>query len=146
MIEVKEEHHDELRFCSTGPIQNEMLTLTAEHPSSEDHFESKLQAEFSPSEIALKKEEELIESMIKTQEFKEEHYDGLRKFSSGPIQNEVLTITSEHPSYENRFEWKFKDNIFLSNQILEKPEEELIKLNGEQQMDPKKIIIITHWK
>ena len=39
------------------------------------------------------------------------------------IQDEVLTITSEHPSYEYNFERKFHDKISPSNQGLEKPEE-----------------------
>ena len=33
------------------------------------------------------------------------------------IQNEVLTITSEHPSYEYNFERTFQDKISPSNQI-----------------------------
>ena len=45
--------------------------------------------------------------MIKNQYFKEEHHDELIKFSSGPTQNEVLTITSENPSSEDHFESKF---------------------------------------
>ena len=39
------------------------------------------------------------------------------------IRNDVLTITSEHPSSEYQFESKFKANIFPSNQVFEKPEE-----------------------
>ena len=37
------------------------------------------------------------------------------------IQNEVLTITSEHPSSEYNFERKHQDNISLSHQSFEKP-------------------------
>ena len=50
MIEFKEKHHDELRKFSSGPIQNKVFTLTYEHPYSADHFESKLQANISPSD------------------------------------------------------------------------------------------------
>ena len=39
------------------------------------------------------------------------------------IQNEVLNITSEHPSSENKFERKSKDNIFPYNQRFEQQEE-----------------------
>ena len=59
--------------------------------------------------------------MIKTQEFKEEQHDKLRKFSSGPIQNKVLTITSEHPSSEDHFERKFKDKVSTSNESFVQP-------------------------
>ena len=92
-----------------------MLTINSEHPSSEDHFESKFQYKISPSDQSFEKQEqELIE-------FKEEQYDELRKFSSGPIKNEVLTIIPEHPSSEYSFEIKFQYNIFPYNQIIEQP-------------------------
>ena len=42
---------------------------------------------------------------------------------SDNIQNEVLTITSEHPSYEYKFERKFQDNISTANKSFEQPEE-----------------------
>ena len=61
--------------------------------------------------------------MINNQEFKEEHHDKLIKFSSGPIQNEVLAITSEHPSSEDDFERKFQDKIPPSNKSFEQPED-----------------------
>ena len=80
----------------------------------------------------------MVESIIKTQEFKEEHHDNSRNVSSGPIQDEVLTITSEYPSSGDRFESKFQDKISLSNQIFEQPEEEFIDIKGEQQMEPRK--------
>ena len=60
-------------------------------------------------------------------EFKEEHHDELRKSSSGPIQNELLTLTSENPSYEDHSERKFQNNISPSDQSFEKQEEELIE-------------------
>ena len=67
-----------------------MLTLTSENPPSKNHFERKFRAKISPyDQIFEEQEKQLIE-------LKEEHYDELRKFSSGPIQNRVLTITSQH--------------------------------------------------
>ena len=42
------------------------------------------------------------------------------------IQNEVLTITSEHPYSECNFERKFQAKIYPSNKSFEQPEEELI--------------------
>ena len=38
LIELKEEHHYNLRNISSGPIQNEALIINYEHTSSEDHF------------------------------------------------------------------------------------------------------------
>ena len=52
------------------------------------------------------------------------------------FQNEVLTITYEHPSSEYNFERKFQDKISPYNHIFGQPEEELIEFNGEQQMYP----------
>ena len=43
---------------SSVPIQNEVLTITSEHPYSINHFEKKFQAKISPSEQSLEKEEE----------------------------------------------------------------------------------------
>ena len=63
--------------------------------------------------------------MIKTSEFKEEHNDELVKFSSVPIQNELLNITSEHIYSEDTFEGKFQDKISPSDQSFEQPEEYL---------------------
>ena len=39
------------------------------------------------------------------------------------IQNEVITITSEHPSSEDNFERKPQHKISLYNQIFEQSEE-----------------------
>ena len=39
------------------------------------------------------------------------------------VQNEVLTITSEHPYSEDNFESKFQAKIYPSNQFFEKPAE-----------------------
>ena len=59
---------------------------------SSKHFNRKFKPNIYPSDQSFeKKEKELIE-------FKEEHHYELRNSSSGTIQNEVLTINSEHPS------------------------------------------------
>ena len=60
--------------------------------------------------------------MIKTQEFKEEHHDKLKKFSSGPNQNDVLTVTSEHPSYKDDVESELQDMTSPYNQIFKQPD------------------------
>ena len=39
-------------------------------------------------------------------------------FSSEHIQNEVLTVASENPSYEDNFERKFQARISPYNQFL----------------------------
>ena len=52
-------------------------------------------------------------------------HDVLKKSSSEPIKNEVLTITSEHPSSEDQFERKFQAKVSTYDQIFEKQEEEL---------------------
>ena len=54
-------------------------------------------------------------------------------------KNEVLTITSEHPYSEDKFERKFQDMISPYNQSFEQPEEELIEFNGKQHMDTNKL-------
>ena len=63
-------------------------------------------------------------------EFKEEHHDALRKPSSGPIQNEVITLNSKKPSSADHFERKSQEKISLSYQSLEQQEEELIEFKG----------------
>ena len=89
-----------------------MLTLIYEYPSSGYHFENNFQDKISPSEKSLEKpEEELIS-------FKEEHRDSLRKSSPQSIQNEVLTLTSEHPNNEDHFESKFQDKFFHLKKVL----------------------------
>ena len=40
----------------------------------------------------------------------------------------MITITSEHPTYEYNFDIKFQANIYPSEQSIEKPEEELFPL------------------
>ena len=81
MIEFKEEKNYGLRKISSGPIKNEVLTINSEHPSSEDHFERRLQANISPFGQSFENQEE------KFIDFKEEDHDELRNVSSGPIQN-----------------------------------------------------------
>ena len=94
-------------------IQNEVLAITSEPPFSEDHFETKFQTNITPYDQTFeKKEEELIE-------FKEEYHDELRKFPSGPIQNEVITLTSEHLSSSYHFQRKFQAKISPSDQSRE---------------------------
>ena len=55
-----------------------------------------------------------------------------KTFSPEHIKNEVLTLTSEHPSSEDKFESKFQDNLSPSNQNFEQPEEELIEFKGKK--------------
>ena len=68
-----------------------MLTIKYEHPSSEYHFERKLQANIYPSDQLKKK-------LRRIDKVQRKYHDELRKFSSGPIQNELLTLTSETSS------------------------------------------------
>ena len=56
-------------------------------------------------------------------EFKEEHHDELRNFSSVLIQNEVLNLTSEHTSSADHFERKFQDKVYPYNKSFEQIEE-----------------------
>ena len=59
----------ESNMFSSEHIQNEVLTIISENPSSEYHFERKFQIKIYPSSQSFKtQEEEFIE-------FKEEHYD-----------------------------------------------------------------------
>ena len=86
---------------------------------STETFKSKFKHKIYPSDQSFEKqEEELIE-------FREEHHYDLIKFSYGLIQNEVLTINSEHPSSADHFERKSQDRIYPSDQSIEQPEEEL---------------------
>ena len=67
-------------------------------------------------------------------EFKEKHHNELRKFSSGPIQNEVLNIKSELPSSEYNFERKFQVKLSPYNQKFEQPKEEWIEIKKKHKM------------
>ena len=62
------------------------------------------------------------------------------KFSLEHIKNEVLTLTSDNPYYEDDFERKFQAKFSPYNQIFEHPEEELIGSKGKQQMEPNKLL------
>ena len=79
-----------------------MLTLTSEQSYCEYHLDSKFQANISPSDNVFKNNQKNIYV-----EFKGKHHDELRKFSSGTIQNEVLTIPSEHTYSEYHFDRNF---------------------------------------
>ena len=46
-----------------------------------------------------------------------------KTLSSEHIKKEVLTITSEHPSSEEKFDRKFQSKITPYNQKFEQPEE-----------------------
>ena len=96
---------------STKYIGNEVVPLISETPSSEDNFETKLQAKFEKSD----------------------------QFLSKIFDNKVITLNSEISYSEDNFEGKFQSNITPSNQIFEQPEEELIKFKGKQQMEPNKL-------
>ena len=54
MVDLKLNHHYELRKFSSGPIQNEMITINYEHPYSEDKFERIFQDKISPSDQSLR--------------------------------------------------------------------------------------------
>ena len=64
--------------------------------------------------------------MIKKQEFKEYYHDVFIKSSSVPIQNDLPTITSDHPSSEHECEIKIHAKTSPYNQSFEKQEEELM--------------------
>ena len=76
MIEFKEKYHDELRKFSSVTIQNEVLNITSEHPSTEYYanFEKQLHTcreylkEIIADQIArTENHKELIEFIIKQQ-------------------------------------------------------------------------------
>ena len=97
-----------------------MITLTYEHPYSEDTFERKFQANHSPSNQKIEQpEEEFID-------FKGKQQMETNKFSSEHIENEVLTLTSKTSSSEDCFETKLQSKFDKSDQIFEQPEEELM--------------------
>ena len=102
-----------MRKFLSGPIQNEGLTVNSEKQSSDDHFERKFRANISPSDQGFEKQEE---ELIK---FKERYHDKFRKFLLGTIQNELLTIASEHLFSKDHFERKFQANISPSDQDIE---------------------------
>ena len=90
-----------------------MLTLTYEHPYSEDNLERKFQAKISPYNIFFEKpKEELID-------FKGNQQMEPKKLSSEHITDDVLNLTSKNPSSEDNFERKFQANLSPSNQNFE---------------------------
>ena len=118
-----------MRKFSSLFIQNEVLTITYEHTPSADHFYIKFQdrissydQNFEQPEEELNPFEKYSEELVNIKYFKEKYHDVLIKFSSGPIINEILTITSGHPSSEYNFERKSQDNISPYNQSFEQPE------------------------
>ena len=69
MEHMREELKEKSNMLSSEHIQNKVLTLTFEHPSSVNQFERKFQAKISPYGRSFEnQEEELIE-------FKEEHHN-----------------------------------------------------------------------
>ena len=64
-----------------------MLTINSENSSSIDHFESKYQANISPSDQNFEKQEEEVI------EFKQEHHDELRIFYQYPFKIKCLSST-----------------------------------------------------
>ena len=63
MIKFKGKYHDDFRKFSSEHIQNESLTITFEHPSSEDQFERKFQDNISPSDKRFGKQEEAFDKV-----------------------------------------------------------------------------------
>ena len=57
----------ELKKFSPEHIKNEVLTLTSENSSSEDHFETKLQAKFDKSDHIFEQPEEEFRAFIEQQ-------------------------------------------------------------------------------
>ena len=97
-------------------IQNEVLTITSEHTSSEYHFDRKFQSKIYSSDQTF---ENYKEEFIK---FKGKYHDELIKSSSGTIKNGLLTSTSEHSYSEDHFKRKSQVNISPSDKNSEQPE------------------------
>ena len=117
LIEFKEEHYDKLKNLSLGPIQNEVITINSENPSSEDHFESKFQDKISSYNQSFEQpEEELIE-------FKGEQNMDPHKLSSEHIENKMVPLTSENLSSEDCFEIKLQAKFDKSGRNFDQPEE-----------------------
>ena len=97
-------------------IKNEGLTITSEHPYSEDNFERKFQAKLSLSNFFL-----TTKRIIDRVQGKTTH--GIKNVLIKKIKNEVLTFTYEHPYYAGHFEGKFHSKISPSDQSFEQSEE-----------------------
>ena len=75
---------------STEHIQNEVITITSEQPSSEYHCERNFQSEMYPYDKSYEEQEE---DLIY---FKWKQQMNYSMFSSDNNKNEVLTLTSGH--------------------------------------------------
>ena len=106
MQQLREYLKEKSNMFLSEHIKYNVLTITSENPYTEDRFERKSQAKISPSD---QNSEKYKEALIK---FKGKYHDELRKSSSVPIQNEVLTFTSEHPPSEYHSENKFQSQYF----------------------------------
>ena len=95
---------------SSEHTENEWITTTTENPSSENYFKTKLQAKF------LKKRRRIDKIQGKTTH-------GIKHILIITYWNEVLTLTSEHPSSEDNFESKSQAMLSPSDQIFGKKEE-----------------------
>ena len=98
LIDFKEEHHVELRKLSSGPIQNEMITINSEHPYSEDHFERKFQANIYPSEQSLEKPEESLIPLTKSD------CDKLHSEMKSMNEDIATMLAKLHDKYDNKIE------------------------------------------
>ena len=122
-----------MRKFSSGPIQNKVLTITSEHPSSEDHFERNFQGNISSSNQSLEQpEEELIE-------FKAKQQMGTKIFPSEHIENKMVTLTSETLFSEDCFENKLQGNFDKYDKKIEQPEEELVDFIEKQRQESEHI-------
>ena len=117
---MQSNHRDYPTIFSSGPIQNEVLNINSEYPSSEYYFESKSQDKIYPSDQSCEKQEEQFIY------FKKEHHDEFRKFHQDPSKKKMLTFNSEHLFSEDHFECKSQAEISLSEVSFDKQEEKLI--------------------
>ena len=99
---MREDLKEISKTFSSEHIENEVITLISENPSSENPFETKLQAKFATSDKSFEKQEELLI------EFKGKQHMESSMFSSEKNENEVLALTSEPPSSEGHLDTEFK--------------------------------------
>ena len=110
-----------------------MLTITSEHPSSEDKYERKPQNKISPYNQSFEQtKEEVIE-------FKGEQQMDPNKLSSEHIENNMVNITSEILSIEDCFETKLHTKFDTYYQLFEQPEEELMNFIEQQHQESEQI-------
>ena len=108
-----------------------MLTITSEPPSNEYHFDTKLHAKFSTSDqikIIIIRGIDRVQGKTKNETI---------KFLIRKIEKEVLTITSENSSYEDRFETKLQAKFDKYDQSFEQQQEELMNFKERQHQEPK---------